>query len=728
MIKCTGHIKHIRFVNPNNNFIVATFVLDKTNKVININGFLPDAISSVSYTLIGEFKIHEKYGEQFVFERYKAVEQNYTNGIIDFISSPLFPGIGFATAKKIVTILGDDCLKYILNNNDCLYSVEGLTDKSRKSIIKSINDNSNLIKLLSFFMEKNIPLTNVVKIYDIYGKKSIDIISMDTYKLVKDIPGFTFEDADSIALRVSGPLINQNRLSAAIIYVIEKYTAQFGSTYITKKFLVDKLSFMSIYYENQLDLVLNKLFIDKKIFIYNEKIFIYKMYLAEKEIAKILLEINSNSVVYESESKINNEVIKLEKTNGIKYGDDQIEAIKQFVNSSCMILTGGPGTGKTTVVKAMIDIYTILNTNSHIALVAPTGRAAKRLNDLTGLKSTTIHRLLGLDIKTNTFYHNENNPISENIIIIDETSMVDTMLLYNLLKACRYVNKILFIGDHNQLPSVGNGNMLFDLLETNLDKTILNIIYRQDDNSGIIPFSYKILNNEVVSTNDFKSYSDLYFYECSGKIVINNILKVVTSAINQGYTANDIQVLAPMYRGTCGINSLNYALQSVLNPKTKNSIEYVYGNKIYRVGDKIILLKNLPENDVYNGDVGYLKEIKYKDNLKFKKDTFIISFDNVDIFFTVNDFNLINHAYCISVHKSQGSEFKIVIMTVLEEHSLMLKRKLFYTGITRARDLLFIIGQETALQKAISNTKRDSRNTGFVERFQEELKLFGMKW
>lgn len=720
MAQYTGTIKRIRFYNEVTKYVVAVVQLEKSHQEIVISGKLDNPNSHVMYVFFGEFDIHEKYGKQLVFSSYKKLEHNSSNNVVSFLAGPLFQGINTAIAKKIVTILGDQCLRYIISNGDVLDAVEDLGEKKKNIICSVINQNSEYIDLVLFLLDFGMPLTHADIIFYTYGKNAVNIIKNNAYQLVDDIETISFDDADALATKIDNVNNDYSRVMAAIRFVITNYSMKSGSSYITKDMLIKKLKTMVAYTEGVFEEHVLKLVEDRKIVVVNHRYYSFDMYVAEKQIAQFISNLIKHSKNNTGYIKINDEIKKLEIQSGIKYGNRQKEAISCFIKSPCMILTGGPGTGKTTVVKGIIDLYKTLFPNKHIALVAPTGRAAKRLNELTGVKSTTIHSLLRWDVQANNFVYNDENPIGEDILIIDEASMVDTILLWNLLKASRFVSKILFIGDHNQLPSVMSGNVLYDLMHSNIDTVVLDEIYRQDENSGIIPFSYQILHEQVESLSILNKYEDLFFYQCIGQGLINNLLKITKGALAQGYTANDIQVLAPMYQGTTGINALNNVLQSVFNPPNPNKVEYSVGSKVFRQGDKVLLLKNRPENDVYNGDIGILKAIHFRDGVNFKYDTFVIRFDEIDIIFNSKEFSQISHAYCMSVHKAQGSEFKIVIMTVLDEHLFMLKRTLFYTGMTRAKEMLFILGQESAVLKAIYNIDNDSRKTGLIDRFNEE--------
>ena len=387
-----------------------------------------------------------------------------------------------------------------------------------------------------------------------------------------------------------------------------------------------------------------------------------------------------------------------------------------------MILTGGPGTGKTTVVKALIQIYRTLYPEDAISLVAPTGRAAKRLSELTGLDACTIHRELKWDLHKNSFAMNRNNPLSSRVLIIDEFSMVDSLLLSKLFDASRRVHKVLFIGDYHQLPSVAPGNVLKDFIESQLKVIELDEIYRQSKDSGIVQLAHQLIHQEVNDLSLFEQYKDIHFYNSTNFEIIKNVTTIVKKAIENGYDQNDIQVLAPIYQGVAGINALNLALQEIFNPKNHQE-EYRIGQKVYREGDKILQLKNRPDDDIYNGDIGVLVEINRKDGFEYLEDTLIVDYDGNLVEYTSKDFMTFTLAYCMSIHKAQGNEFKIVIMPVLNDYYIMLKRNLIYTGLTRAKQALFILGNPQAFLYGIKNISDSKRKTTLVSKINQNKNI-----
>ena len=552
-----------------------------------------------------------------------------------------------------------------------------------------------------------------------YQEKTLEILQNNPYQLVEDIDGIGFKTADELALKTGGTLDNPNRIKAGIIYSIKQYGFNTGSTYCYLDEI--KIMFSKIIYnieEVSFNEYLDELIDEGLIIQRGDKYYYFEMDEAEKNIAEYLkIRINKPDELFD-EKEVERLLTNYEKTQGICYAAKQKEALNYFLKSSCMILTGGPGTGKTTIVQALLKVYSVLYPDDRIGLVAPTGRAAKRLTELTGIYACTIHRLLKWDLHSNTFAMNKSNPLDLDVLIIDEFSMVDCLLLSKLFEAGRGINKVLFIGDYHQLPSVAPGNILQDLMEAGVKTIELDEIFRQAKDSGIIQLAHHIIHNEIENMDLFEQYRDINFFPCINYDVVKNVKIIVKKAIDEGYDTNDIQVLVPMYQGVAGIDALNDALQDVFNPIDEFNDSYQIGRKEYRVGDKILQLKNRPDDDVFNGDIGTLVEICRKDNFEYLQDTLIVDFDGNFVEYTSNTFNTITHAYCMSIHKSQGNEFKIVIMAVLSDYYIMLRRNLLYTAITRAKQSLFILGSSKAFMHGLANYQDSRRKTSLKSRFK----------
>ena len=508
----------------------------------------------------------------------------------------------------------------------------------------------------------------------------MDVLQNNPYQLIDDIDGIGFKTADDLALKIGVDPLDDNRMRAAVLYALKEACFQDGSTFqehdrIYKNFhrFIPNISY------EQCDDYLDELINEEKIIQVVDKYYPSDLYESENIITETFQRwLKAPLYKYDNE-EVDQLLDDLQKTLAIEYDELQREAIHLFLEQSAMILTGGPGTGKTTIVEAIIKLYTKLNPDQRIAMVAPTGRASKRLSEVTGLEACTIHRL----------------------------------------SASRKVTKILLIGDDQQLPSVAPGHVLKDLLESQMIPTVkLDRIYRQSQESGIIQLAHSIRNDDY-QEHLFLDYKDIHFQTCASYDIVNYVKVLVSKAMKEGYDANDIQVLAPMYNGVAGIDALNDCLQELLNPHDEYKNELRVGKRIYREGDKILQLKNRIDDNVFNGDIGVLEEICYKDNFEFLADTLIVNFDGIYVEYTANDFYTITHAYCMSIHKSQGNEFKIVIMPVLKDYYIMLKKNLIYTGLTRAKQSLFVIGNHQAFAYGIANNHDEKRRTTLSEKMSQ---------
>lgn len=724
MIEYTGYIRKIRFYSESSNYIVALIDVEQEDKLITMNGYMNNFNDYDKYLFIGDYEIHPKYGKQFKLSEYRIILAKESDEIIKYLSSPLFKGVGQKLAKQIVDSLGEDCLTIIKNDKHSLDCVMAMTEKKRDMIYEVLTNSDYDQEVMQFFMGHGISLKNLGLIQAFYKEKTLEVLQNNPYRLIEDIDGIGFKTADELALKTGGALDNPNRIKAAIVYSIKQYGFNTGSTYCLIEEIVKTFKQLiysieeNIFYEYLDELIDNGLIIKE-----NERYYYHEMYEAEVNIANYLkIRINHDDESID-ESRVDQLLQDFEKNQGITYAKKQKEALFYFLKSSVMILTGGPGTGKSTIVHVLLKIYTSLYPEDKIGLVAPTGRAAKRLTELTGIEACTIHRLLKWDLHTNTFAMNRTNPLDIDVLIIDEFSMVDCLLLSKLFDAGRKISKILFIGDYYQLPSVAPGNVLKDLIEAGVKTIELDEIFRQAKDSGIIQLAHHIINNEIDDIDLFDHYQDINFFPMLNYDVIKNVKTIVNKALEEGYDTSDIQVLAPMYQGVAGIDALNDALQDVFNPKDQCLDSYKIGRIEYRIGDKILQLKNRVDDNVFNGDIGILIDICRKDNFEYLQDTLIVDFDGNIVEYTSQNFNTITLAYCMSIHKSQGNEFKIVIMPVLGDYYIMLRRNLLYTAITRAKQSLFILGDSKAFMHGLHNYQDNRRKTTLKLRFEDKPEI-----
>jgi len=724
MIEYTGYIRKIRFYSESSNYIVALIDVEQEDKLITMNGYMNNFNDYDKYLFVGDYEIHPKYGKQFKLSEYRIILAKESDEIIKYLSSPLFKGVGQKLAKQIVDNLGEDCLTMIKNDKHSLDCVMGMTEKRRDLIYEVLTNSDYDQEVMQFFMGHGISLKNLGLIQAFYKEKTLEVLQNNPYQLIEDIDGIGFKTADELALKTGGTLDNPHRIKAAIVYSIKQYGFNTGSTYCLIEEIIKTFKQLiysieeNVFYEYLDELIDNGLIIKE-----DERYYYHEMYEAEVNISNYLkMRINHDDENIDV-SRVNQLLQDFEKNQGITYAKKQKEALFYFLKSSVMILTGGPGTGKSTIVHALLKIYTSLYPEDRIGLVAPTGRAAKRLTELTGIEACTIHRLLKWDLHTNTFAINKTNPLDINVLIIDEFSMVDCLLLSKLFDAGRNIDKILFIGDYYQLPSVAPGNVLKDLIEAGVKTIELDEIFRQAKDSGIIQLAHHIINNEIDDIDLFSQYQDINFFPMLNYDVIKNVKTIVNKALEEGYDTSDIQVLAPMYHGVAGIDALNDALQDVFNPKDQCVDSYKIGRIEYRIGDKILQLKNRVDDNVFNGDIGILIDICRKDNFEYLQDTLIVDFDGNIVEYTSQNFNTITLAYCMSIHKSQGNEFKIVIMPVLSDYYIMLRRNLLYTAITRAKQSLFILGDAKAFMHGLHNYQDNRRKTTLKLRFEDKPEI-----
>lgn len=715
LIKLNGKFTFILFRNEENYYTVAKFLInDETEKVITVVGHFLDINRDILYNIFGRYIENEKYGLQFKVESYDLPLPNEEESIIKYLSGSQFPSIGKKTAIKIVDALGNDCLTDIKNDYSILDKVEGLSEKHKQSIIEGLSQTEEGFEgLIQFLNISGIGYRNLIRLNRTYGKEAFKKIKENPYRVIEECEGFGFVLADKIGKYLGINEDDERRLYALLIHMVMNHCVNSGDSYILEGDLIEKFSNetkdMIIDYEKLLDEAINHNQLVKE----NNRIYPISQYDAEVFIASYLSEFPTFTMERYKPTLIEQYINAFGDNIGIVYDDVQKEAIQSFFEHDFLIITGGPGTGKTTIVRAITELYRKLYPASSFACLAPTGRAAKRLSELTDSDATTIHSLLKWDLESNTFGMNEDNPLLLDLLIIDEFSMVDQWLFYNLLKASGNVKKICIIGDEDQLPSVGPGAVFRDIMDTNLFKIIrLTNIYRQDSGSGVISLSQDIREGFIE-----EQYSnDVLFYECSIESIKTNVQKVVEEAINKGYDLNDIQVLSPMHPGVGGIDILNNALQEKFNPKSDDKREINIGYLTLREGDKILQLKNQPDDDVYNGDIGTLVEIIHKEESVNGRPLIIVDFQGIFVEYNPDNFNNITLAYCISVHKSQGSEYPIVIIPFTYAMNIMLQRKLIYTAVTRAKSSLIVLGQLGAMQKGVAIIERHPRATTLTKK------------
>lgn len=708
----TGKISQIRYFSQDTAFIVMNVETNELDRPVLMTGYMPDYSEQLSYRFTGDFTIHPKYGKQFKIVSYEVMALDDREAAIRYLSSSLFQGVGPVLAQQIVDHLGANAIERISSDPSLLDQIRGMTEERKQAIIQVLHEKSQQQKALQFLMSHRLSLKMATKILGVYPENAISVIEENPYILIETVEGIGFKTADEIALSMQFPNDHPYRLQAALLTVIKQECMNSGSTYLSYEIIMQR--FLKLFpFVDDPDLVMQALLDDHKVILEENRYYPENLYLAEKNIAKILKRyiVGVSDIDYDFED-VENEIAELEEKWSISYDESQREAIFSFLENDLMILSGGPGTGKTTIVKAMITLYRQMEPGKIISLVAPTGRAAKRLSEACDCEATTIHRLLKWDVYTNTFNQDESHPLETDLLIIDEFSMVDTFLFSKLLDACGHVSKILMIGDEAQLPSIAPGQVLNDLITTQqIECVFLKRIFRQHEKSGIISISHALRNNDSSALMHLSDYTDIHFLKCNEQSVQRFVTKIVQKAINEGYDLFDFQVLSPMYQGMAGIDAINEVLQNVINPKDEFKNEVRIYQHIFREGDKVLQLKNRPDDNVYNGDLGIIVEIQKKDNIYYTQDKIVVDFEGDIVEYCSQDFNQLTLAYCMSIHKAQGSEFKIVIIPFVSRHQRMLRKNLIYTGMTRAKQALFLIGEIDAFQNGIHKDELKRQTT-----------------
>ena len=692
------------------------------NKTITFTGYFPELNSEDYYILKGKYIDNARYGKQFQVTSYEKEEPQGKDAVITFLASPLIKGCGEKTAENIVNTLGDNAIKLIKEDASVLLQVPGISEKKALRIYESINKYQSTDDIIIALQKLGFTINEGLSILNKYGEDSLNIVEENLYSLI-DIIDFNKLDKVFLSKKAAD---SKERIKACIIESFKRLGMKKGDTYSSKNDLFSNIrnEFKIFIEEEEFSIYLNELILAEEIILADvDKYFLKDYYIYEEMIANNLLLINNyNKDIINNYDDL---IINLEAEKGVKYNKEQRNAIRESLENRVSIITGGPGTGKTTIINAIVQLYIRLNNVNpkdalnRIALLAPTGRAAKKMSESTGLPASTIHRYLKWNKETNEFQINEYNKNYHKLIIVDETSMIDTYLFYSLLQGINHNIKLILVGDANQLPSVGPGMILNDIINSNLFTHIpLEHIYRQSENSYI-----PILASEIKNKNlnpEFASQKDDYnFLKASGPTIKEMIRRICLISKDKGLTEDDIQVLAPMYKGENGIDNLNVLLQNIFNPKDEEKKEIKYGEIVYRENDKVLQLVNDPDNNVFNGDIGYITNIVTL-QVPTKKDLLTIDFDGNKVIYSREDLVNIKHAYAITIHKSQGSEFSHVIMPISKSYYKMLYNKLIYTAVSRAKKSLVIIGEQEAFLTAINNDYSTMRKTNLTTKLLEE--------
>lgn len=724
-----GHYQRSIYQNSNG-YHIGLFKVSDTNdeklaeyinRTITFTGYFHELNEMDTYLFYGKLVHHEKYGEQFQTESYERCKPEEKDAIIEFLTSGLFKGIGEKKAKSIVDVLGKDTLKIILEHPDNLILIPGITKSNIDTLHHKLKEYEASYDVILYLGNLGFSTKDSMIIYNFYKDKTKLVIEEDIYQLIQDIHDLTFKKVDQIALKLKTPLNALIRIKAAILYIMNEVSNTYGHSYYYQEEIfsllprVLQVAITKEEYQHALEELIQDIKVQKK----EERYYLTEMYEAETLIVKRFRLLSSNKDRIEKNLDV--KIKELESFYGITYNEDQKEAIEKSILKDFLIITGGPGTGKTTIMKGITELYRQVHHLSYeklqekLALLAPTGRAAKRMSETTLLKASTIHRFLKWQKETNKFQVNEYNKSKVDCIIIDEASMIDTYLMANLLKGISANCKIIMVGDDHQLPSVGPGQILHDLIQSQkLEVVELKKLYRQGKDSNILSLAYQIRNGKI-DPKIFNQEEDLTFISCSLQEVIPNIMEIARTYKDTSY--KDFQILAPMYKTVVGIDEINRNIQKIFNGKEEKKKEHRIGEVLFRELDKVIQLTNMPEENIYNGDIGIIDKI-----ISSPKKEIHINFDSNIVKYTPSNFNNFRLAYAISIHKSQGSEFDIVILPLVKTYHKMLYRKLVYTAVTRSKKRLYLIGDIKALEMAVANTDVDIRRTSI-----KDFLIFGIK-
>ena len=712
-----GTVEVILFQNQDNFYTVLKVDTIESNESFDtmptVVGFFPNIVEGDVYTFKGQVVAHPKYGKQLKADTFEKELPQTKDAIITYLSSDLFKGIGKKTAQNIVNTLGENAINDILAHPDILTKVSNLSKKKQEQIAQQIAANQESEKIMIYLHDLGFGPKLSMAIYQFYQSETINVVDNNPYKLVYDIKGIGFNKADTLARNIGIDFNDPERLKAGILFTLEEECIKQGHTYLPAETILKSAQTMlstqgdEIIEIHQLEEMLQILMEEDKLILDQQKIAIPSLYYSElksvQNLYRILTHTHKLNELEQSDLQLH--IGEIEDSNEVHYAASQKEALQTAINSKIMLLTGGPGTGKTTVIKGIVELYAEIHGLSldyadytdddfPVVLAAPTGRASKRLQEATGLEAMTIHRLIGWnqDTQPEDILDNE---IKAKLIIIDEMSMVDTWLFHQFLNAVPLDDQIVFVGDEDQLPSVGPGQVFKDLIQSKkIPRVNLTEVYRQQDGSSIIELAHHMKQNESIDIT--KRYHDRSFINCSAEQIPDVVKKVVSSAVSKGYDMSDIQVLAPMYKGSAGIKRLNQILQTILNPKEPDAREIEFGDAAFRKGDKVLQLVNRPNDNIFNGDIGIIVGIFWAKENALNKDVIIVDFDGNEITFTRQDLIELTHAYCTSIHKSQGSEFPIVIMPVVKQYFRMLQKPILYTGLTRAKQSLVLLGDPQA--------------------------------
>jgi len=711
-----GTIEQIIFYSPDTGYTVCRLGLEK-GETVTIVGSFPPLSPGEMLRVEGKWELNPRFGQQFRVENLLPILPSSVKGIEKFLSSGLIKGVGPVLAERIVKRFKAETIEIISKSPEKLLEVEGIGCVKLREIKKSWAEHENIRELIIFLQGHNISTNLATKIYRQYGEKSFQILKSNPYQVCQDIWGIGFKTADQMALKLGVSPSAPERIKAFIRYLLEKDTEQ-GHVFSLQSELERNCAKELAVEEEKIKAAFQELKREKSViaekFGSETGVYLPFFYKAQEEIVSSIRKLASFPLPT-PDFDVEKAITDVEQEMQLRFSPMQRQAIKECFNKKILVITGGPGTGKTTIIRAVVEVFEIWKKS--VLLAAPTGRGAKRLSEATGKEAKTIHRTLEYKPKLGTFRRSERHPLVADALIIDEFSMVDLPLMYYLIRAIPFWMRLILVGDKDQLPSVGPGNLLQDIIESRTVEVVrLDEIFRQEKDSLIVLNAHRVNRGEaLIYPAKGEKESDFYFiHQEDEEKVFKTIINLCTFRIPQRLHLNplspQIQVISPMYRGLVGVDNLNTELQKKLNPFREG---LKFGTREIRVHDKVMQIRNDYEKEVFNGDIGLITHI---DDQAYRV---FVDFDGRPVIYERDEMNDITLAYAVSVHKAQGSEYQAVVMPLLTQHYIMLQRNLFYTALTRAKKLSVIVGSYKALHIAIKNDKPVRRNCLLKEKLIE---------
>lgn len=708
-------VERITYQNADNGYTVLKCAVKNYSDLVTVVGTMPDTHVGSVLSLEGIWKMDARYGRQFSVEKFEETLPATVYGIEKYLGSGLVKGVGPKFAKRIVEKFGKDTLNIIEDTPDKLLTVQGIGKVRVDRIKTSWQEQKEIKNIMLFLQSHEVSTSHATKIFKTYGSESIAIVKENPYRLADDIWGIGFKTADSIAQKMGIDKGKFVRLRSGIFYTLNKL-AEAGHCYATREQLIGKARELLEVEDAELEITLDEMIrtndVIREVAGEQEAVYLPPYYFSESGCAKRLFRLMSCG---KKKSEDAEEILKkVAASSEITYDEIQWKAVKTAISSKVMVLTGGPGTGKTTTTLGIISAYK--QAGCQIILAAPTGRAAKRMSEATGMEAKTIHRLL--EYKPPEGYQkNEEYPLEGDVLILDECSMIDIMLMYNLLKALPEQMSLILVGDIDQLPSVGAGNVLRDIIDSGCVPVVrLTRIFRQAQGSRIIMNAHRINKGESIDMRGGKDSDFFFVTKESNQEVVDTISQYCRTNLPKYYHVDplqDIQVLTPMQRGECGAVNLNQVLQEAMNP---SKIFLRRGGTQYRLKDKVMQIRNDYDKEVFNGDIGTITKVDMEER------ELTVLFDEREVIYDVTELDELTLAYAVTIHKSQGSEYPIVVMPFTMSHFVMLQRNLLYTGVTRAKKILVLVGEKKAVYYAIKNETTTGRNTMLARRLQPDSK------